>query len=131
MSPSLQQRMFPCARGASALVFALALSSCATLDARPRAAESSAGCARAALGDVAVRGELDDKRAHCLAAARIAQRCSVAEAVLASYAKELADLFGAGNAAFADLRADHAGIRCARTPDTHGDLATCCEANGF
>lgn len=122
---------YPQLMRAVVLVLAVTLTSCATLDAKPRAAASSAGCARAAVAEVPSSQEAGDKRAHCLGAARIAQRCSFFEAALASYAKELRDLFGDGNAELADIRAGRAGIRCAREHQAGADQARCCEAQGF
>ncbi|HKZ74507.1 MAG TPA: hypothetical protein VJ011_10615 [Steroidobacteraceae bacterium] len=111
------------------LVIAGVSSGCATSGA-PRAATSSAGCVEAAVADIAA-STLGDKRAHCLGAARIAARCSVSEAALASYAKEMRDLFTRGDAQLADIRAGRAGIRCARTHAEAADQARCCEASGF
>ncbi|MGQ0835623.1 MAG: hypothetical protein ACT4O5_12035 [Gammaproteobacteria bacterium] len=113
------------------LVLAVTLTSCATLDEKPRAAASAAGCARAAAAEVPTSQQTGDKRAHCLGAARIAQRCSVFEAALASYTKELRDLFGDGNAELADVRAGHAGIGCAREHQAAADQVRCCETQGF
>lgn len=69
---------------------------------------------------------IPDTQAHCLAAGLIARRCSVAEAVLASVAKEIRDLFGPGDAEWRDLKADAAGIRCARHSLTDQQLSGCC-----
>jgi hypothetical protein len=113
------------------LSLALLVAACATLDTQPRAARSSAGCARAAVEEATATLELADKRAHCLGAARIAQRCSIAEAALAAYGKEVRDFFGAGDAQLGDIRAGHAGIRCARTHADASDHASCCETQGF
>jgi uncharacterized protein YecT (DUF1311 family) len=69
-------------------------------------AHSSYGCM------VAVRNALPkgitDQRAHCLAAGRIAQRCSVGEADLAGVGKEVRDVFTGGDASWADWKADRA-----------------------
>lgn len=109
---------------------ALGVGGCATLDTAPRAATSPLGCVQTASRDIAT-GQHGDKRAHCLVAARIARRCSVSEATLAAYGKELRDLFTRGNAELADLRASRRGVACARA---HGDdalLARCCAASGY
>jgi hypothetical protein len=108
----------------------VALQACATLDGQARAASSSAACARAAIAQVDARAA-GDKRAHCVGAGRIAQRCSVAEATVASYMKEMRDLLGPGNAEAADIRAGRAGIACARARSGADELARCCEARGF
>ena len=74
---------------------------------------------------------LSDDQAHCVAAAVIAARCSVGEAVLASVGKEIADVFGRGDAQWRDLQADRRGIACARDTFPNGDmaaLAQCCGA---
>jgi hypothetical protein len=82
----------------------------------------------------AVRDELPtgipDKRAHCLAAGGIAQRCSALEADMAGIGKELSDLFGHGDPSWADWRADRVGIRCANARHHPEGLAACCEAQG-
>jgi hypothetical protein len=114
----------------TALVVAVstALAGCAALADGPRPASSSAGCARAAV-DAVVTPEMTDVRKHCVGAAAIARACSVAEAWLASYGKEVADALGDGDAEARDLRADRAGIACARsTPDAAGIDACCARA---
>jgi len=75
--------------------------------------------------------ETDDKRLHCLAAAQIARQCSVSEAYLASIGKELADLFGAGDAEWSDWRADRVGVRCGRESSMQPDTDACCERQGY
>jgi hypothetical protein len=117
-------------RAGAMLSLAVTLQACATLDGQARAARSPAACTRAAVAQVHA-GVGGDKRAHCVGAARIAQRCSVSEAVLASYAKEIRDLFGRGNAEAADIRAGRAGIDCARADWGAADPARCCEARGY
>jgi hypothetical protein len=67
---------------------------------------------------------IPDKRAHCLATASIATNCSVAEAYGAGVAKELKDLVTGGDAEWGDLRADAAGVRCARA--SGNDVEACC-----
>jgi hypothetical protein len=85
---------------------------------------------------VAVRDSVppqgEDKRAHCMVAAGIAQRCSVFEADLAGLSKELNDLFARdGDASWDDWRADRAGIRCARRGRDAAVLAACCAESGY
>jgi hypothetical protein len=75
--------------------------------------------------------EASDKRKHCLAAALIAQRCSVAEAYLAAVGTEIVDSFGPGAAEWEDWRADRAGIACARTASAIDSLQQCCEQRGY
>jgi hypothetical protein len=116
------------ARAGALLLAATPLAACATVDGGPRAALSSVGCARAAVAEVVAPG-MPDARAHCLGAARIARRCSVAEARMAAYAKEIADALGDGDAELRDLAADRAGIACARARAT--DVAACCATAGF
>lgn len=70
--------------------------------------------------------ERSDGQAHCMAAGLIALHCSTTEAWLASYGKELRDLFGGGDAEWRDLQADRRGIRCARSATTHSELIECC-----
>jgi hypothetical protein len=79
---------------------------------------------RAAIADQQLES-LPDYEAHCLAAGRIALRCSVSEAWLASYGKELKDLLGPGDVQVEDLRSDERGIQCARTQGNAG-LDACC-----
>lgn len=104
----------------------LLLCGCASLSGQPRPARSSTGCAQAII-DSKVPAGLGDKRTHCMAAGLIARYCSVTEAYLAGAAKELKDLFTpGGDAEWADLRADNAGIRCARPAMDDAALAACC-----
>lgn len=72
--------------------------------------------------------DLPDKRAHCLAAGLIARHCSVGEAYFAGAGKELRDLFGHGDADWADWRADRIGIRCARRVGDDEQLRQCCDS---
>ncbi len=88
---------------------------------------SSYACMRAALAQLPAG--LPEARAHCIASALIARRCSAIEAQLAGTGKELRDLFTRGDASWDDWRADRAGIACARDADV--DLASCCEGKGF
>ena len=103
------------------------LAGCATPPERP--AVSSYGCM------VVVRDSLPpqpyDKRAHCLTAGRIAQRCSVFEADLAGLGKEVSDMFTHGDPSWADWRADRAGIRCAQHGRDPQALAQCCTEAGY
>jgi hypothetical protein len=71
---------------------------------------------------------ISDKRAHCLAAGGIAQRCSVTEARLAGIGKELRDVFTGGDPSWADWRADKVGIACAKRSRDSDELAACCAA---
>ncbi len=71
---------------------------------------------------------LPEARAHCIASALIARRCSAIEAQLAGTGKELRDLFTRGDASWDDWRADRAGIACdqarsARAPCSPNSLA--------
>jgi hypothetical protein len=68
-----------------------------------------------------------DEEAHCIAAGLIAQRCSLSEARLASYGKELRDLLGPGDAEWRDLRSDRRGMTCARSATGARELIACCE----
>jgi hypothetical protein len=72
-----------------------------------------------------------DKRKHCVAAALIAQRCSVAEAYLAAAGAEIVDVFGPGAAEWEDWRADRAGIACARSAAEIDSLQQCCQQRGY
>jgi hypothetical protein len=69
---------------------------------------------------------LPDEQAHCLAAGLIALHCSATEAWLASYGKELRDLFSGGDAEWRDLHSDRHGIHCARSATTQSGLIECC-----
>jgi hypothetical protein len=101
-----------------------ALSACSSVV--PRAASSSYGCM------VAVRDRvpptLPDKRAHCLASGLIARHCSVGEAYMAGAGKEIRDLFGHGDAQWADWEADRRGIGCALRSISDEQVAECCES---
>jgi hypothetical protein len=70
---------------------------------------------------------LPDHDAHCLASGLIARYCSPTEAYLAGVGKELRDLFGRGDAEWADWRADRVGVRCAQRAEDDAALATCCK----
>jgi hypothetical protein len=96
---------------------------------QPRPAHSSYGCMQA------VRAQLptddNDKRLHCLATAQITRQCSVSEAYLAGMGKELSDLFGSGDAEWADWQADRAGVNCGRAQNSMEDIQACCAAKGY
>jgi len=96
---------------------------------QPRAAASSYDCMQAVRAQLPAG--LPDKRLHCLAAARIARQCSVTEAYLAGIGKELSDLLGAGDAEWADWRADRMGVRCAKLSGDDAMLPACCEQHGY
>jgi hypothetical protein len=71
-----------------------------------------------------------DYEAHCIAAGLIARRCSVGEAWLASYGKEVRDLLGRGDAEWRDIESDRRGVQCARSAtgrDGQERLIECCE----
>lgn len=111
----------------SPLLVALAMTSgCVTAPQRPAA--SSYGC-MAAVRD-SLPATLPDKRAHCLAASLIAQRCSRIEAYMASIGKELSDALGSGDPEWADWQADRAGLRCAQRAEGEA-LTACCESEGY
>jgi len=106
---------------------ALTQTACAPLAVQQsRAAQSSLGCMRAAIASVNLYGR-PDREQHCIAAGLIAHRCSVTEAWLASYGKELRDLFGRGDVEWRDLRSDRQGIDCARSATEQDALVACCE----
>lgn len=110
------------------LALTVALAGCATLpEAPPRAAASPLGCVRTTVATRVPR-DVGDKLQHCLAAGLIARHCSVTEARLASWGKEIGDALGPGDADGGDLEADHAGIRCARGARDDAGLRRCCEA---
>jgi hypothetical protein len=108
------------------IMLALALGACTTLSGEKRAAPSTVGCAHAVV-DSKVPAGLGDKRTHCIAAGQIARYCSVPEAYLAGVGKEIKDLFTpGGDAEWADIRADAAGVRCAHSSRDDRDLESCC-----
>lgn len=110
-----------------ALFFICLLSGCSTLNGAPRSGESTVGCARKVLADKVPAG-LKDKQTHCIAAGMIARYCSKPEAYLAGVGKEVRDAFTThGDAEWADLRADTAGIRCAKSSADDASLLSCCE----
>jgi hypothetical protein len=119
--PSSRQ---PAAYSLFILLFLLA--ACAPLPQRaPRASHSSFGCMTAALRD-RLPSDLPDVQAHCMASALIARYCSVSEATMAGWGKELKDLLGPGDAEWRDLRSDRRGITCARAATTEQELLACC-----
>lgn len=69
-----------------------------------------------------------DDLKHCIAAGSIARYCSRGEAWLASYGKELEDLFGSGDAEWKDIESDRRGVTCARAASSDEQLRQCCEA---
>jgi hypothetical protein len=83
----------------------------------------------------AVRAQLpvtdNDKHLHCLVSAQITQQCSVIEAYLAGMGKELSDLFGRGDAEWADWRADRAGVSCGRSEEGAVAIDACCAKRGY
>jgi hypothetical protein len=74
---------------------------------------------------------LPDKRAHCLASAGIALRCSVMEAYVAGAGKEISDLFTGGDAEWADWRADRVGVACAKLSYQIDVVSMCCKEHGY
>jgi len=106
------------------LLVAALLASCTSVPDRPAA--SSAGCVRATL-DQHMPAGLTDKRAHCVAGGLIARFCSPAEARLAGVGKELRDVFGTGDASWADWRATRTGVACATAGADVASIIACCE----
>jgi hypothetical protein len=104
------------------------LAACGTIPQRPARLEpSSLGCMSAVLEEK-LPAELTDDRAHCVAAGLIARYCGVFDAHLAGVGKEMRDLFGRGDAAWRDWRADRKGIRCAQRAQDDAALTACCES---
>jgi hypothetical protein len=107
---------------------AVVMAGCATLpDAPPRLASTPLGCMRATVA-AKVPAQFGDKHRHCLAAGMIARYCSLSEARLASWGKEVEDAIGPGDADRRDLDADYVGIGCARESPDDAALARCCAA---
>jgi hypothetical protein len=104
---------------------ALLLAACA---ASPRAPES--WCMQRAVDALSLEG-VSDPRRHCLASAAIAIRCGAGSAFAAGYAKEIADIFGPGDASAADLSANAAGRECAQRSADQQALAACCGQAGY
>jgi hypothetical protein len=96
--------------------------SCAATPERP--ANSTVACAQAVVA--ALPPGLSDPEKHCLASAGIARQCSLFEAWLAAWGKEVQDAFGAGDAAREDLVADRLGRQCAAQPGNPQQLLACC-----
>ena len=71
---------------------------------------------------------IDDDMKHCMAAGLIARYCSRTEAWMASYGKEIEDMFGHGDAQWADIRSDGRGIGCARGVHSDEELRQCCSS---
>jgi hypothetical protein len=130
MNVSRRDSMRSAALAWSAALLLATLYGCTSLGGGPRPAASSAACARAAVAEV-VTPEMTDKRKHCAGAANIAARCSVVEARLAYYGKEAADALGGGEPELEDLRADRAGLACARADPAPGAVLACCAAAGY
>lgn len=116
-------------RALAAVVAPVLLAACLNLGNVERPATSTLGCARAAVAAV-VTDEMSDKRKHCVGSANIARVCSVGEARVAAWGKELTDLFGGGDPDVEDLRADRAGVDCARQDPDPARVAECCAARG-
>lgn len=95
--------------------------------AQPRAPASS--CMQRTVDALALEG-LPGPRRHCLAAGAIAIRCGPADALVAGYAKEIADAFGPGDASRADLAANAAGRECAARSADEVALPECCARAG-
>ena len=100
----------------------VALSGCAGNPQRP--APSTLDCAQAVVAQLPAG--LTDPGKHCLASAGIAQQCSVFEAWLAGWGKEMRDAFDDGDASFADLEDDRRGRDCARRSDDPDAWRRCC-----
>jgi hypothetical protein len=69
---------------------------------------------------------IPDAQAHCSASGLITRYCSVPEALMAGWGKELADLLGPGDAEWRDLVADRRGRSCALTARSDQELLQCC-----
>ena len=117
LAPTMHKQRFLCAIAASMLL-------CGCAHVAPRPADSSLSCMRSVRASLP--HGLDDKHAHCLASGLIARRCSVAEGYLAGAGKELADVFGPGDAQWADWRADRVGLKCARNAQDDAAVDACC-----
>lgn len=108
-------------------VLALA-ASCATAPGVDRLRPSSLGCMREVVA-TKLPPRISDKHAHCLAAGFIARYCSRPEAYVASWGKEVSDLFnGSNDFEWADLEADRLGIRCERAAHSDAAVERCCVA---
>ena len=109
----------------------LVLTGCTSL--QPRPASSTLGCLESTRDQVVHSHDANtrDKRLHCLVSAQIALQCSLTEAYLAGMGKEVLDLFGHGDAEWADWQADRVGIHCGRSHDQATDIEACCAAAGY
>ena len=56
-----------------------------------------------------------DKNRHCAISCIMAVKCNDNETLLAGFMKEVKDVFGPGNAEWADYEADKTGIRLVKT----------------
>jgi len=74
-----------------------------------------------------VPADASDKLKHCLATGLIARHCSVSEAHIAEWGKEFTDVFDGGDPSANDIRADRAGLRCARANAEDAGVRSCCE----
>lgn len=81
--------------------------------------------------DRLVLAGLPDPRKHCVAAGAITQRCGSLSAFAAGYGKEVADVFGPGDAERADLAADRAGRACGKQSAGVDALTACCVDAGY
>ena len=103
------------------------LTACSSV--QPRPAQSSYGCMQAVRAQLPA--DANDKRLHCLATVQITRQCSISEAYLAGIGKELSDLFGNGDAEWAEWQADRAGVSCGRAQNSMEDIQACCAAKGY
>jgi hypothetical protein len=115
----------PATRRLLRLALPLFVSACAAM---PRAPADS--CMQQTMDSLEVGG-LADMRQHCLAAGTIAIRCGGLSATMAGYGKELADVFGPGDAEWRDVAANRAGRRCAGRSKDEAVLSACCEREGY
>jgi hypothetical protein len=114
------------ARAIALIVLSLAVSACAPLAGRDsRAAKSSLSCMQQVRDQKLPPGISDDMK-HCMAAGLIARYCSRSEAWMASYGKELKDLFGPGDAQWRDIQRDKRGMKCAHGARSDADVQQCC-----
>jgi len=101
---------------------ALAISGCAAQAGRPTT--SSYGCMRAQRDSLPA--DMRDEQKHCVASGLIARHCSVSEANMAGVGKEMQDLFGHGDASWADWKMDRKGVACSHDAADDEALARCC-----
>ena len=107
---------------ATILIAALSVCGCAAQAARPTT--SSYGCMMAERESLPEN--MPDEQKHCVAAGLIARHCSVSEANMAGLGKELQDLFGRGDASWADWKMDRKGVVCARDALDDEAVTRCC-----